>query len=80
MDIQEAKEKIRKSEAAIISLQNKAIDEGPGFNREEEALIAQFEGAIESLKLELPERPLTMHWTVGKQKFWRRGLCSSWTA
>ena len=69
MDIQEAKEKIRKSEAAIISLQNKARDEGRGFNREEETLIARTRGAIDSLKLELPEKPLTLQGPSGNRSF-----------
>jgi len=60
MNAQEAKDKIRKSEAAIISLQNKVRDEGRDFDREEAALVAQLEGAIDALKMELPEKPLTL--------------------
>ena len=60
MDIQEAKDQIRKSEAAIIAMNNKARDEGRDYTREEAALIAQLEGAIDALKLELPEKPLTV--------------------
>ena len=60
MDMQLAKEQIRKSEAAMISITNKAWDEGRGCTREEETLLSQLEGAIDALKMELPERALIL--------------------
>lgn len=60
MEVQVAKEQIRKSEAAMVAINNKARDENRGCTREEELLLSQLEGAIDALKLELPERALTV--------------------
>ena len=59
MDIERAKEIIKKSTALIIRIQDKAQNENRELNREETALIAELEGSIEVAKMELPEKPLT---------------------
>ncbi len=60
MNIEKAKNKIREMSESIIRVENKAAQEGRDYTREEAALIAQLEGAIEALTMELPEKPLTL--------------------
>lgn len=60
MTNEEAKDKIKKTTAAILRIERKAQDENRGLTREESALVAELNGAVEAYKMELPERSLTL--------------------
>jgi len=60
MNIEQAKERIKKSTAAIISIQDKARSEGREMSRDESSICSEFEGAIELYKKELPEGAASM--------------------
>jgi len=60
MDIQEAKDKIKKLSEKKFDLEAKAEREHRELDREEITLVAEIEGAIASITKELPEKPLTL--------------------
>ena len=59
MDYREAESKIKELSAAIIALETQANDENRGYNRDERALRAEMQGAIQELTKSLPEKSLT---------------------
>jgi HK97 family phage major capsid protein len=65
MDIEKAKKEIRDLSESITRLENKAEEEGRKLNGKEYALVAEMEGVIDALKMELPERPLTLQGPSG---------------
>jgi len=56
MNVQEAKDKIKKSFERMCDIETNAEREGREMNREELSIIAQLEGAIASMEKELPEK------------------------
>lgn len=60
MDIQEAKDQIKKLSEKITEMQARAQNENRGLTGKEIGLIAEMEGCIDSLYKELPEKPLTV--------------------
>lgn len=60
MDIEQAKERIKKSTAAICRIEDKAKSEGRELNRDESSLISELEGMLEVCKMELPGKSLTV--------------------
>ena len=68
MDIQEAKDKIKKLSEKVTEIQVRAQNEARGLSGQELGLISEMEGAISGLTKELPEKPLTLDFHGGDNR------------